>query len=55
MWLVVFIISIAAAAHQAWSANRCTTVSDIFPKNKIGAVVGIGGLFGAWEAYFFPF
>ncbi|QNF33050.1 MFS transporter [Adhaeribacter swui] len=46
MWLAVFIIGFAASAHQAWSANIFTTVSDMFPKNAIGSVTGIGGMFG---------
>jgi len=47
MWLAVFVIGLAAAAHQAWSANIFTTVSDMFPKRAIGSVIGIGGMFGA--------
>ena len=47
MWLAVIIIGIAAAAHQAWSANIFTTVSDMFPKNSTASVTGIGGMFGA--------
>ena len=47
MWLAVFVIGLAAAAHQAWSANIFTTVSDMFPKRAIGSVTGIGGMFGA--------
>jgi ACS family hexuronate transporter-like MFS transporter len=47
MWLAVFVIGIAAAAHQAWSANIFTTVSDMFPKRAVGSVTGIGGMFGA--------
>ena len=46
MWLSVIIIGIAAAAHQAWSANIFTTVSDMFPKKATASVTGIGGLFG---------
>jgi MFS transporter, ACS family, hexuronate transporter len=46
MWLAVFVIGIAAAAHQAWSANIFTTVSDMFPKKATGSVVGIGGMAG---------
>ena len=46
MWLAVLIIGIAAAAHQAWSANIFTTVSDMFPKKTTASVTGIGGLFG---------
>ena len=47
MWLAVTIIGLAAAAHQAWSANIFTTVSDMFPKNSTASVTGIGGMFGA--------
>ncbi len=40
------IICIAGAAHQAWSANLFTTVSDMFPKKAVGTVTGIGAAFG---------
>jgi len=46
MWYAVIIIGIAASAHQAWSANLFTTVSDMFPKNSVASVVGIGGMAG---------
>lgn len=46
MWLAVLIIGIAASAHQAWSANIFTTVSDMFPKRATASVTGIGGMFG---------
>lgn len=46
-WLAVFTISIACAAHQAWSANIFTTVSDMFPKKTVASVTGIGGMAGA--------
>lgn len=46
MWSVISIIGFAAAAHQAWSANIFTTVSDMFPKKAIGTVTGIGGMAG---------
>jgi ACS family hexuronate transporter-like MFS transporter len=46
MWLAVIVIGIAAAAHQAWSANIFTTVSDMFPKNSTASVIGLGGMFG---------
>ena len=46
MWYTVIVIGIATSAHQAWSANIFTTVSDMFPKKAIGSVVGIGGMFG---------
>jgi ACS family hexuronate transporter-like MFS transporter len=46
MWYAVLTIGLAAAAHQAWSANIFTTVSDMFPKKTVGAVIGIGGMAG---------
>ena len=48
MWFAVIIIGIAASAHQAWSANIFTTVSDMFPKRTIASVTGIGGMAGAF-------
>ena len=45
-WVAVLVIGLAAAAHQAWSANIFTTVSDMFPKRATASVTGIGGLFG---------
>jgi len=45
-WFPVIIIGIGGAAHQAWSANIFTTVSDMFPKSAVATVTGIGGLFG---------
>lgn len=42
----VAVICIGAAAHQAWSANIFSTVSDMFPKKAVGSVTGIGGLAG---------
>ena len=42
----LIVICIGAAAHQAWSANLFTTVSDMFPKKTVGSVTGIGGLAG---------
>lgn len=46
MWLAVCIIGVATSAHQAWSANIFTTVSDMFPKRAVASVTGIGGMFG---------
>ncbi|WP_409557996.1 MFS transporter [Chishuiella sp.] len=45
-WIPVIIIGIAGAAHQAWSANIFSTVSDMFPKSAIATIVGIGGMAG---------
>jgi ACS family hexuronate transporter-like MFS transporter len=46
-WIIVGLISLAAAAHQAWSANIFTTASDMFPKRAVSSVVGIGGMAGS--------
>jgi ACS family hexuronate transporter-like MFS transporter len=46
MYYAVAVICIAAAAHQAWSANLFTTVSDMFPKKAVGSVTGIGAMAG---------
>lgn len=45
-WIPVLLIGVGASAHQAWSANIFTTVSDMFPKKAVGSVVGIGGMAG---------
>jgi MFS family permease len=44
--MAIAIICIGAAAHQAWSANLFTTVSDMFPKKAVGSVTGIGAMAG---------
>lgn len=46
VWIPVIIIGIAGAAHQAWSANIFSTVSDMFPKSAIATITGIGGMAG---------
>ena len=53
MWLAVFIVGVAAAAHQWWSANIFTMASDMFPRAAVGSVVGIGGFAGAAGAVLF--
>ena len=47
LWVAVGLISLAAAAHQGWSANLFTLTSDMFPRQAVGSVVGIGGMAGA--------
>jgi len=54
IWQAVGLISLAAAAHQAWSANIFTTASDMFPKRAVSSVVGIGSMAGALGGFFFP-
>lgn len=51
-WLPVLIIGIAGAAHQSWSANIFSTVGDMFPKNAIATVTGIGGMAGGIGSFF---
>lgn len=46
-WLAVFLIAIAAGAHQGWSANIYTLASDMFPRKAVGSVVGFGTMAGA--------
>ena len=47
LWVAVALVSLAAAAHQGWSANLFTLTSDMFPRRAVGSVVGIGGMSGA--------
>jgi ACS family hexuronate transporter-like MFS transporter len=47
LWVAVGLVSVAAAAHQGWSANLFTFSSDMFPRRAVGSVVGFGGMAGA--------
>jgi ACS family hexuronate transporter-like MFS transporter len=47
LWAAVAVVSVAAAAHQWWSANLFTLTSDMFPRHAVASVVGVGGFFGA--------
>jgi ACS family hexuronate transporter-like MFS transporter len=53
-WTAVVLIGVAGAAHQAWSANLFTTVSDLFPKRAVATLVGIGGMAGSASGIVFP-
>ena len=53
MWASVLIVGLAAAAHQWWSANIFTLSSDMFPREAVGTVVGIGGFAGAMGGVLF--
>ena len=53
MWAAVCIVGVAAAAHQWWSANIFTLASDMFPRQAVGSVVGIGGFTGALTGFGF--
>lgn len=47
LWMTVAVISLAAAAHQGWSANLYTLVSDMYPRQAVASVTGFGGMAGA--------
>ena len=53
-WTAVALIGLAGAAHQAWSANLFTTVSDMFPQSAVASVVGLGGMVGSVGGILFP-
>jgi ACS family hexuronate transporter-like MFS transporter len=53
-WEAVLLIGLAGAAHQAWSANLFTTVSDAFPERVVASVVGLGGMAGSLGGVLFP-
>lgn len=45
-WYPAILIGIAAAGHQAWSANLFSTIGDMFPKSTIATITGIGAMAG---------
>jgi Sugar phosphate permease len=47
LWAAVGLIGLAMAGHQGWSANVLTLPSDMFPRQTVASVVGIGGFAGA--------
>lgn len=47
LWVAVLLIGLAAAAHQGWSANLYTLVSDTLPRRAVASVIGFGGMAGA--------
>jgi len=51
-WLAVWLVGIAAAAHQGFSANLFTTASDMFPRKAVASIVGIGGFAGGMGGFF---
>lgn len=53
MWGAVALVSVAAAAHQWWSANLFTTASDLFPRRAVASIVGFGGFAGAMGGVMF--
>jgi ACS family hexuronate transporter-like MFS transporter len=53
-WTAVLLLGLAGAAHQAWSANLFTTVSDMFPKRVVASLTGIGSMAGSIGGMLFP-
>jgi ACS family hexuronate transporter-like MFS transporter len=47
LWPLVLLTGCATAAHQAWSANLFSLMSDRFPPSAVGRVVGIAGAAGS--------
>ncbi|UFH54631.1 MFS transporter [Spirosoma sp. KNUC1025] len=54
LWPVIAILSLAVAAHQAWSANIFTVAADQFPKQVLSRVVGLGTMAGTLGGAVFP-
>jgi ACS family hexuronate transporter-like MFS transporter len=50
-WIAVWLVGLAAASHQGFSANIFTIASDMFPKRAVGSVVGFGGFAGAMGGF----
>ena len=55
LWPTIALFSLAAAAHQGWSANLFSTPGDMLPSTAVSTVVGIGGAAGAAGGALFTF
>lgn len=53
LWVATALIGLATSAHQGWSANLFTLVSDLFPKQAVASVVGLSAMFGSIAAMIF--
>ncbi len=53
LWVAVLMVGLALAAQQAWSSNTFTLASDMFPKQAVAAVTGMGGMAGALGGFVF--
>lgn len=53
LWLATLLIGLAASAHQGWAANLYTLVSDMFPREAVASVVGLGSMCGSVTAMLF--
>ena len=50
-WWPAVLIGIAAAGHQAWSANLYSTIGDMFPKSAVATITGIGSMAGGISSF----
>jgi ACS family hexuronate transporter-like MFS transporter len=55
IWVTVAFVSLAAAAHQGWSANIFTMASDMFPRRAVGSAVGFAGMAGSLASMVFTY
>ncbi len=53
LWPTIGLFSLAAAAHQGWSANLFSTPGDMLPTTAVSTVVGIGGAMGSGASALF--
>lgn len=53
-WSAVLLIGLAGSAHQAWSANLYSTASDMFPKQAVASLIGLGSAAGSVAGMIFP-
>ncbi len=53
VWTAVALVSLAAAAHQGWSANLYNVPSDLYPQSSVATIVGFGGALGTTGAMIF--
>lgn len=49
-WIAVILIGVAASAHQGFSANLYTLVSDTAPRSAVSSIVGLGGMSAGFAA-----
>jgi MFS transporter, ACS family, hexuronate transporter len=47
LWQAVALVGLAAAAHQGWSCNLYTIVSDMYPQRAVASMIGLCGFFGS--------
>ncbi len=44
LWNAVLLIGLGAAAHCGWTANIFATITDLFPTEEVGTVMGVATL-----------